>query len=61
MRDRVRKLLFYTVSNTSSLIQYGGIGALEGSQEVVAAYRTELEARRELFYRGDRGGRPTVC
>jgi aspartate/methionine/tyrosine aminotransferase len=50
IRDRVRKVLFYTVSNSSSLIQYGGIGALEGSQEVVADFRTELEARRELFY-----------
>ena len=32
IRDRVRKMLFYTVSNTSSLIQYGGIGALTGPQ-----------------------------
>jgi aspartate aminotransferase len=52
LRDRVRKMLFYTVSNTSSLIQYGGIGALAGSQEVVAAYRKELAARRHLFYSG---------
>ena len=29
MRDRMRKVLFYTVSNTSSLIQYGGLGALD--------------------------------
>ena len=28
IRDRVRKMLFYTVSNISSLIQYGGVGAL---------------------------------
>ncbi|MFI5179113.1 MAG: pyridoxal phosphate-dependent aminotransferase, partial [Vicinamibacterales bacterium] len=52
IRDRVRKILFYTVSNTSSLIQYGGVGALEGSQEVVAEFRKELAARRELFYHG---------
>jgi aspartate aminotransferase len=52
IRDRVRKMLFYTVSNTSSLIQYGGIGALEGSQDVVQAFRTELVARRDLFYDG---------
>ena len=52
IRDRVRKLLFFTVSNTSSLIQYGGVGALAGSQDVVAGFRTELEARRALFYRG---------
>ena len=39
IRDRVRKVLFYTVSNTSSLIQYGGVGALEGSQAVVDEFR----------------------
>ena len=32
IRERVRKMLFYTVSNTSSLVQYGGVGALTGSQ-----------------------------
>jgi aspartate aminotransferase len=54
IRDRVRKMLFYTVSNTSSLIQYGGVGALAGSQDVVAAFRHELAARRDLFYDGVR-------
>ena len=54
IRDRVRKVLFYTVSNSSSLIQYGGIGALEGSQAIVSEFRTELKARRELFYSGIR-------
>ena len=54
LRDRVRKVLFYTVSNTSSLIQYGGLGALVGSQDVVADYRRELLARRALFYDGMR-------
>ena len=52
IRDRVRKMLFYTVSNTSSLIQYGGVGALTGSQQVIEDFRVELAARRELFYRG---------
>jgi len=52
IRERVRKILFYTVSNTSSLIQYGGVGALSGSQEVVAEFRRELAARRDLFYEG---------
>jgi aspartate aminotransferase len=57
IRDRVRKILFYTVSNTSSLIQYGGVGALTGSQDVVAEFRRELAARRDLFYAsiGDAG------
>ena len=54
IRDRVRKMLFLTVSNSSSLIQYGGIGALEGSQDVVDEFRVELEARRQLFYDGVR-------
>ena len=54
LADRFRKILFYTVSNTSSLIQYGGIGALEGSQDVVDDYQRELAARRELFYAGIR-------
>ena len=54
LRERLRKVLFYTVSNTSSLIQYGGIGALEGSQDVVGEFRRELAARRDLFYAGIR-------
>jgi aspartate aminotransferase len=52
LRDRVRKTLFFTTSNVSSVVQYGGIGALEGSQEVVQQYRAELQARRDLFYSG---------
>ena len=52
IRDRVRKMLFYTTSNTSSLIQYGGVGALAGSQDVVARFRTELARRRDVFYSG---------
>ncbi|HET9368664.1 MAG TPA: pyridoxal phosphate-dependent aminotransferase [Vicinamibacterales bacterium] len=54
IRERVRKMLFYTVSNTSSLIQYGGVGGLAGSQQAVAEFRTELAARRDLFYAGIR-------
>jgi aspartate aminotransferase len=55
IRDRVRKVLFYTVSNTSSLIQYGGVGALSGPQDTIDAFRRELLARRDLFYAGIRG------
>jgi aspartate aminotransferase len=54
LRDRMKKALFYTASNVSSVIQYGGIGALEGSQDSVAAFRDELQARRDLFYTGIR-------
>ena len=28
MRDRVKKALFYTASNISSVVQFGGIGGL---------------------------------
>jgi aspartate/methionine/tyrosine aminotransferase len=52
LRDRVRKLLFFTASNVSSVVQYGGIGGLEGSQDVVRLYQEELQARRDLFYEG---------
>ena len=54
MRDRAKKILFYTASNIASVVQYGGIGALEGSQECIDTFRTELRARRDLFYRGIR-------
>jgi aspartate aminotransferase len=60
IRDRLRKVLFYTVSNTSSLIQYGGVGALQGSQHFVEEFRAELSARRDLFYRGLRDAAPGI-
>jgi aspartate aminotransferase len=54
LRDRMKKALFYTASNVASVVQFGGVGALEGSQEAVGAFRTELQARRDLFYEGIR-------
>ncbi len=54
IRERARKILFYTASNVSSIVQYGGIGALEGSQACIEEFRTELRARRDLFYAGIR-------
>jgi aspartate aminotransferase len=54
IRDRAKKVLFYTASNIASVVQFGGIGALEGPQESIEAFRTELRARRDLFYRGVR-------
>jgi aspartate aminotransferase len=50
--ERMKKVLFYTASNVSSVVQFGGIGALEGSQDTVEAFRRELLARRDLFYDG---------
>jgi len=52
LRDRLRKVLFLTTSNVSSVVQYGGIGALESPLDLVAPLRDELEARRDLFYSG---------
>jgi aspartate aminotransferase len=52
LRERMKKVLFYTASNVSSIIQFGGIGALEGSQDNVSEFRRELQARRDLFYDG---------
>lgn len=52
LRDRVRKVLFLTTGNVSSVVQHGGIGGLEGSQAIVAGYRQELRERRDLFYDG---------
>jgi aspartate aminotransferase len=52
LRERMKKVLFYTASNISSVVQYGGIGALEGPQDCIATFRTELQARRDLFYAG---------
>jgi aspartate aminotransferase len=54
LRERMKKALFYTATNVSSIVQYGGIGALEGPQDNVLAYRRELQARRDLFYAGIR-------
>jgi aspartate aminotransferase len=52
MRGRAKKVLFYTASNVASVVQFGGIGALEGPQDCIHAFREELRARRDLFYRG---------
>jgi aspartate aminotransferase len=54
LRERMKKVLFYTASNISSVVQYGGIGALEGSQDCIEGFRRELQARRDLFYAGIR-------
>lgn len=54
LRERMKKALFYTASNVASVVQYGGIGALEGSQASVVGFREELQARRDLFYQGVR-------
>jgi aspartate/methionine/tyrosine aminotransferase len=52
LRERMKKILFYSAGNVSSVVQFGAIGALEGSQDSVVAFREELKARRDLFYAG---------
>jgi aspartate aminotransferase len=54
LRERIKKVLFYTCSNVTSIVQFGGIGALEGSQAHLEEFRAELQARRDLFYEGIR-------
>ena len=54
LRERMKKVLFYTASNVASVVQHGGVGALEGSQDCIAEFRAELQARRDLFYSGIR-------
>ncbi len=54
IRDRAHKLLLYTASNISSIVQYAGIGALEGSQDCIQHFRAELLDRRKLFFDGIR-------
>ncbi|MDH4065983.1 MAG: pyridoxal phosphate-dependent aminotransferase, partial [Acidobacteriota bacterium] len=60
IRARALKVVLYTTSNVSSLTQYGAIGALEGSQECIENYRTELKTRRDLFYDGMRDAAPGI-
>jgi aspartate aminotransferase len=52
LRARAVKVVAYTTSNVNSIVQYGGIGALEGARGCIQAFRDELKARRDLFYAG---------
>jgi aspartate/methionine/tyrosine aminotransferase len=54
------KIVLYTTSNVSSITQFAGIHALEGSQACIAEFRDELRARRDLFYRGNANAAPGV-
>ena len=52
VRARAVKVIAYTTNNVCSIAQYGGIGALEGSQDCVRQFRDELKARRDLIFAG---------
>ena len=54
LRERMKKVLFYSAGNVASVVQFGGIGALEGPQDSIGAFRDELKCRRDLFYGGVR-------
>ena len=60
LRDRAIKVVAYTTSNVASVVQHGGIGALECPQTVISEYRDELKARRDLFYAGLADAAPDV-
>jgi aspartate aminotransferase len=54
LRERMKKVLFYSASNVTSIVQDGGVGALEGPQDNIEQFRAELQSRRDLFYEGIR-------
>ena len=60
LRARAIKVVAYTTNNVNSIVQYGGIGALEGPQNVVVEFRKELQARRDLFYAGLKDAAPDI-
>ena len=60
LRDRALKIILYTTSNVSSIAQYGALGAMEGSQQCIADFKTELLIRRDLFYKGLEEAAPGV-
>ena len=60
LRARVLKLISLTASNVSSVVQYGGLGALESDQAWIASNQAELERRRDRFYAGVADLGPTL-
>ena len=60
LRARAVKVIAYTTSNVNSVVQFGGIGALEGPQDCIRQFREELQARRDLFYAGLADAAPDI-
>ncbi|HEX8230917.1 MAG TPA: pyridoxal phosphate-dependent aminotransferase [Chloroflexia bacterium] len=52
LMERMQKVALYTISGVSSITQWGGVAALAGPQDCVAAFRDEYRARRDFFYEG---------
>ena len=60
LRDRAAKVVLYSTTNVSSIAQYGAVGAMEGSQQCIADFKTELLFRRDMFYKGIQEAAPGV-
>ena len=60
LRDRALKIMLYTTSNVSSIAQYAAVAAMEGSQQCIEDFKTELQIRRDLFYKGLEEAAPGV-
>ena len=60
IRDRAAKVVLYSTTNVSSIAQYGALGAIEGSQQCIADFKTELMFRRDMFYKGIEEAAPGV-
>ncbi|MDQ4144715.1 MAG: pyridoxal phosphate-dependent aminotransferase [Actinomycetota bacterium] len=52
LMERMQKVVLYTINGVNSITQWGGVAALTGPQDCVAAFREEYQARRDLFYEG---------
>jgi aspartate/methionine/tyrosine aminotransferase len=60
LRDRGAKVVLYSTTNVSSISQYGAVGAMEGSQQCIEDFKTELLFRRDMFYKGVQEAAPGV-
>ena len=49
---QVKKMVLYTINGVSTPTQWGGLAALEGSQECVAAMRDSYRERRDMLFEG---------
>lgn len=50
--ERFQKLLRLTTNGVPSITQWGGLAALNGPQETTREMMTELERRRDIFFKG---------
>ncbi|MBM3809923.1 MAG: pyridoxal phosphate-dependent aminotransferase [Acidimicrobiia bacterium] len=60
LRDRAAKVVLYSTTNVSSIAQYGAVAAMEGSQQCIDDFKTELRFRRDMFFKGLQDAAPGV-